>query len=69
VLPVFRVLQERGAIATDEMFRAFNMGIGLIVVCAPDAGELAIRMLRDAGETAAVIGHVVAGNRNVQYMP
>jgi phosphoribosylformylglycinamidine cyclo-ligase len=69
VLPVFRVLQERGAIATDEMFRAFNMGIGLIVVCAPDAGDLAIRMLRDAGETATVIGYVVAGNRNVQYIP
>jgi phosphoribosylformylglycinamidine cyclo-ligase len=69
VLPVFRVLQERGAIATDEMFRAFNMGIGLIVVCAADAADQAIRTLADAGETGIVIGHVVAGSRNVQYTP
>src|SRR5207342_2388930 len=32
--PLFSFLQQRGRIATDEMLRAFNMGIGLIVVCA-----------------------------------
>src|ERR1041384_3585777 len=32
--PIFRVIRQRGSIATDEMFRAFNMGIGLIVACA-----------------------------------
>jgi len=69
VPPVFRVLQERGAIATDEMFRAFNMGIGLIVICSADAADLAVRTLRDAGETGTVVGHVVAGNRDVQYTP
>ena len=31
VPPLFRLLAERGQIATDEMFRAFNMGIGLII--------------------------------------
>src|SRR5215468_5659744 len=30
---IFRLLQEHGAIAGDEMFRAFNMGVGLVVVC------------------------------------
>ena len=34
VPPIFSFLQQRGGIATDEMLRAFNMGIGLIVVCA-----------------------------------
>ena len=34
VPPIFTFLQQRGGIATDEMLRAFNMGIGLIVVCA-----------------------------------
>ena len=33
VPPIFRFIQERGSIAPDEMFRAFNMGIGLIVAC------------------------------------
>jgi phosphoribosylformylglycinamidine cyclo-ligase len=68
VLPVFRVLQERGAIATDEMFRAFNMGIGLIVVCAADSVDLALRSLADASEGATVIGHVVPGDRTVEYL-
>jgi phosphoribosylformylglycinamidine cyclo-ligase len=59
---LFRVLQERGGIARDEMFRAFNMGIGLIVVCgAADADR--VRELVDAPR----IGAVVAGNRLVTY--
>ena len=38
--PLFRLLQQRGAIATDEMFRAFNMGVGLIIcVDAAAAGQ------------------------------
>src|SRR4051812_7165188 len=36
VPPIFRLIQEHGSIATDEMFRAFNMGIGLVVVCRPN---------------------------------
>ncbi len=33
--PLFRVLQEGGRVATDEMFRVFNMGVGMIVITAP----------------------------------
>ena len=32
VPPIFQLLQQRGGIARDEMFRAFNMGVGLIIV-------------------------------------
>ena len=59
---LFRVLRERGGIAQDEMFRAFNMGIGLIVVCsAADADG--VRALAGAPQ----IGTIVAGNRLVSY--
>src|SRR5262249_29205443 len=38
---IFRLLQEQGGIADEEMFRAFNMGVGLVVVCdASDAGRV-----------------------------
>jgi phosphoribosylformylglycinamidine cyclo-ligase len=65
---VFRVLQTRGGIADGEMFRAFNMGIGLVVACAAgDAGEVR-RLLREAGEAdATVIGAVEAGDGTVRY--
>src|SRR5205823_3577706 len=67
-LPVFQSLQARGAIATDEMFRAFNMGIGLILVCAPDDAGRVLATIRDAGEPSpAIIGHVVGGRRVVHY--
>jgi phosphoribosylformylglycinamidine cyclo-ligase len=69
VPPLFGLLQERGEIARDEMFRAFNMGVGLIVVCgAGDAGRT-IEMLARAGEPNAIrLGFVVAGDRTVRYV-
>jgi len=59
---VFRVLQQQGGIAIDEMFRTFNMGVGLIVVCsAPDADRV-VKMLADVGEPGAFrIGRVISG--------
>jgi phosphoribosylformylglycinamidine cyclo-ligase len=66
---LFRLLQERGQIAGDEMFRAFNMGIGLVIVCAARDAERVINMLARAGEPHAVrIGFVVSGNRQVTYL-
>ena len=69
VPPLFRLIAQRGAIDRDEMFRAFNMGVGLIVVCAePDADRL-LSSLREHGEPAAFrIGSVVPGDRNVTLL-
>ena len=41
VPPVFSVIQERGEVARDEMYRVFNMGLGLVMACDPsDADEI-----------------------------
>ena len=68
VPPLFAWLQRTGQVGSDEMFRAFNMGVGLIVACAPaDAGRILDR-LREAGEAHAWrIGRVVEGDRTVRY--
>src|SRR5436309_1623042 len=34
-LPIFEVMQQLGNIAEPEMFRTFNMGIGMVIVCSP----------------------------------
>ena len=34
--PIFQLIQQRGNVAQDEMYRAFNMGIGMVVICSPD---------------------------------
>jgi phosphoribosylformylglycinamidine cyclo-ligase len=66
---LFQLLQQRGQIAREEMFRAFNMGIGLVIVCAAREAERVINMLARAGEPHAVrIGFVISGNRQVTYL-
>jgi len=62
---LFTFLQEAGGVPTDEMFRAFNMGIGLIVVCAPEHEQLAISILEDQGEQPRRIGSIVPGDKEV----
>ena len=65
--PIFSFLQQRGGIATDEMLRAFNMGIGLIVVCAASDTEPAVDALRQSGPSPVLIGRVTNGQREVRY--
>jgi phosphoribosylformylglycinamidine cyclo-ligase len=66
---IFRLLQQHGAIAAEEMFRAFNMGVGLVIVCdAREAGDV-IAIAADRGEPNAFrLGSVVAGERSVRYV-
>jgi phosphoribosylformylglycinamidine cyclo-ligase len=67
--PLFQLLQERGRVAADEMFRAFNMGIGLVVVCNEDDAGVALTRLRGSGSTTAtIVGRVIAGDRDVRYV-
>ncbi len=58
--PVFDWLQEQGNIATDEMYRTFNCGIGMVVSVSADETDTAIARLRELGETACAIGQVEA---------
>jgi phosphoribosylformylglycinamidine cyclo-ligase len=55
VPPIFTWLQHAGGVADGEMFRAFNMGIGLVIVCAPAAAD---EVLRALGNEAWVMGKV-----------
>lgn len=67
--PIFRLLQQHGAIDRQEMFRAFNMGVGLVIVCAERDEERVLDMLSKGGEPHAFrLGTVVAGERSVQYV-
>ncbi|HOL65570.1 MAG TPA: phosphoribosylformylglycinamidine cyclo-ligase [Accumulibacter sp.] len=55
---LFQWLQKEGAVTDSEMQRVFNCGIGLIVVVAREDVNRALRILRDAGEPAVVIGAI-----------
>ena len=61
VPPLFRLIERGGKIAEDEMFRTFNMGVGMIVVVRPADLHEVEHSLERRGETSFVIGSVVAG--------
>ena len=60
-LPVFQFIQDAGRVDRDEMYRVFNMGIGLVIVVRPADQARAITALKAAGEAPVVIGHVEKG--------
>jgi len=62
VPPLFRLIQQGGGIAVDEMFRTFNMGIGMVVVVAPEDLHDVEHSLERRGEPSFVIGSVGAGS-------
>ncbi len=63
---VFDALQKIGALADEEMYRTFNMGIGLVLVASPFFTASVLRMLQKEGEAPVVIGRVVEGEREVR---
>lgn len=65
--PVFHLLQEHGEVATDEMLRVFNMGVGMVLVVAQSALREVLAALRDAGQKGTVIGSVGKGGKGVVY--
>jgi phosphoribosylformylglycinamidine cyclo-ligase len=57
--PLFTWLQQGGGVADDEMFRAFNMGVGLVIACAPEHESSVISRLNASGEAAWRLGEIL----------
>jgi len=62
VPPLFRLIQNGGDVSDEEMYRTFNMGIGMIAVVSPVDLHEVEHSLERRGETSFVIGSVVEGN-------
>jgi phosphoribosylformylglycinamidine cyclo-ligase len=58
VPPLFRWLQRAGELDDAEMFRTFNMGVGLVLACAPEDVERVLAQLAAAAEPAWRVGRV-----------
>ena len=65
---IFRFLQEKGNVDEAEMFRVFNMGIGLVLVLAADDIAAAVETLKAGGETVYRIGEVIPGKGSVRIV-
>lgn len=66
ILPIFRKIQKRGQIEEKEMFRTFNMGVGMVLICNPRSAERAVALFESLRQKAWIIGDVVEGNREVE---
>ena len=65
VLPIFELMREIGDVSEAEMFRTFNMGVGMVIVCSKSDVATIVRDLRGRGEQCYEIGSVVSGNHEV----
>ncbi len=59
--PLFRLLQEAGRVDAAEMYRVFNMGVGMIVIAPPEGAEALSDEFAAAGERSWILGEVVEG--------
>ncbi len=62
---IFKLLQQWGNVDWKEMYRTFNMGIGMIIIASADEAEKIKAHLANAKETVYEIGRVVKGNHDV----
>ena len=67
--PVFEKVRRAGRIPHAEMFRVFNMGIGMIVIVHPHHAAAVLRTLKRSGVRAWRAGSVVRGTGQVRILP
>lgn len=67
ILPIFELMQREGEISNNDMFRTFNMGIGMVVIVAEDQAAKAVELFDRQGEKAYTLGRVTAGERVVTF--
>ena len=65
--PVFRLLAEKGQVPEDDMWRTFNLGVGMVLVVPPKQLEKVLRGLRESGCPGFPIGNIVKGASGVDY--
>ncbi|MFD0694391.1 phosphoribosylformylglycinamidine cyclo-ligase [Paenibacillus sp. GCM10027628] len=67
ILPIFSLMQREGGISNNDMFRTFNMGIGMVIIVGADDAEKAIAAAEKQGEKVYRLGVVTEGDRVVTF--
>ncbi len=62
---IFDLIQKKGNISEHDMFNTFNMGVGMSVVVAKEDADNALKILRENGEDAYLIGEIVESEDGV----
>ena len=65
ILPIFDLIQKTGKISEHDMFNTFNMGVGLSVTVAKEDAQTALRILKEQGEDAYLLGEIIKSDDGV----
>lgn len=65
VPPLFPLIQQRASMTSEEMFRVFNMGIGMIAIVSP---EEATTLQKEFDEETWIIGEVTRGKHQIEFL-
>lgn len=68
ILPIFRFIRERGKVEDSEMYRTFNMGLGMILIAAKNRADRAQDFLQTQSEPFYLIGEITEGSGQVHYV-
>ena len=66
--PIFDLIASEGNIPERDMYNTFNMGTGLVIAVDNDKADEAVRILKENGEDACVIGEIKAGEKGVELV-
>ncbi len=62
---IFKYLMEKGGIPERDMCNTFNMGVGMSIIVASQDAEKALKILKDCGEDAYVIGEIIKSEEKI----
>ena len=65
ILPIFKLIAEKGGISERDMFNTFNMGVGMSIVVSPEDAECALEILRANGEDAYIFGEIIKSEERI----
>ena len=68
VLPIFKLLQAKGGIDERDMYNTFNMGVGMSIVVGANDVDKALKILKDNGEDAYVVGKIVKSEEKIEII-
>jgi phosphoribosylformylglycinamidine cyclo-ligase len=67
VHPIFKLIQKKAQVDDDEMYRDFNMGLGMVLAVPKKQAEAVMKKAAKLGEKAYLIGEIVKGKQAVKY--
>jgi phosphoribosylformylglycinamidine cyclo-ligase len=67
VLPIYELMRKIGNVSDSEMYRTFNMGVGMVIVCSGEDAAAIQKHLAELSESCYEIGSVIAGDKDVSF--